>query len=178
LTNEEEDCDAEAEALFGKWAGRVHRYLTSMGCDPGLAEEITTDAFLVASRRCGHVKTLDRPEGYVFEVAKNMRRRRQPGHDARARDLQPDPATAAPRSACDDFTETIAERDAVLRALQQLPPRTREAVVLRHVVGLSVEETANIMKISKGAVKSITSKGRACLRDHFSGPSTGEEGRK
>jgi RNA polymerase sigma factor (sigma-70 family) len=170
----EGDRDAEVEALYGKWAGKVSRFLAGMGCEPWLAEEITVDAFLVARRRWGHVRTLERPEGYVFKVAGNMRKKQQPGHDARARDLRPDPAGAA-AAAGGDFTEAVADRDAVRRALRQLPPRAREAVVLRHVTGLPVAEAAAIMGISEGTVKNLTFQGLAKLRSHLHEAATRSE---
>jgi RNA polymerase sigma factor (sigma-70 family) len=51
----------------------------------------------------------------------------------------------------------------VLLALRALPARQREAVVLRHYLGLNEEETAQVMKISRGTVKSATSRGLSTL---------------
>src|ERR1700741_2884582 len=47
----------------------------------------------------------------------------------------------------------------VLAALRALPARQREAVVLRHYLGLTEEEAAQAMKITRGTVKSATSRG-------------------
>ena len=52
----------------------------------------------------------------------------------------------------------------VVRALQQLSPRERECVVLRHYLDLSEKDTAATLGISIGSVKSYTSKGLAGLR--------------
>jgi RNA polymerase sigma-70 factor (sigma-E family) len=49
-------------------------------------------------------------------------------------------------------------------ALAALPPRQRAAVVLRHFCDLSVQDTAELMSISAGSVKSHTSRGLAALR--------------
>lgn len=49
-------------------------------------------------------------------------------------------------------------------ALQQLPARERQAVVLRHYADLSERETAESMKCSIGTVKSSTSRGLSRLR--------------
>lgn len=49
------------------------------------------------------------------------------------------------------------------RALAALPARKRACVVLRHLVGLSVEETAVTLGISAGSVKSHTHKGLRLL---------------
>lgn len=55
-------------------------------------------------------------------------------------------------------------RTDLVRALQQVPPMQRRAVVLRHWWGLSTAETAHELGISEGAVKSHTS--RALERLH------------
>jgi RNA polymerase sigma-70 factor (sigma-E family) len=52
----------------------------------------------------------------------------------------------------------------VLAALAALPAGMRAAVVLRHWLDLSVEQTAELLNCSEGTVKSQTSKGAARLR--------------
>jgi DNA-binding CsgD family transcriptional regulator len=56
------------------------------------------------------------------------------------------------------------ERAAVVAALQGLTARQREAIVLRYYADLSEAEIAEAMGISRGAVKSHTSRGMAALR--------------
>ncbi len=62
-------------------------------------------------------------------------------------------------------TEADGDRYGLLEALGQLPPGMRAAVVLRHVEGLSTEETADALRCSAGNVKSQTARGLARLRD-------------
>jgi RNA polymerase sigma-70 factor (sigma-E family) len=57
------------------------------------------------------------------------------------------------------------ERSALVDALQELPAMQRKTVVLRHWLGLSVEQTATELAISPGTVKSHTSRGLATLRE-------------
>jgi RNA polymerase sigma-70 factor (sigma-E family) len=56
------------------------------------------------------------------------------------------------------------ERSALLEALLGLPPMQRRTVVLRHWLGLSIEETAAELGISTGTVKSHCSRALAALR--------------
>jgi RNA polymerase sigma-70 factor (sigma-E family) len=57
------------------------------------------------------------------------------------------------------------ERSALFDALQALPVMQRKTVVLRHWLGLSVEEAARELGISTGTVKSHTSRGLAKLQE-------------
>jgi predicted RNA polymerase sigma factor len=59
----QDEYDDEVTALYLKCVGRVLGFLVSMGCDRGLAEEITDDAFLAARRRWERVRIFDEPEG-------------------------------------------------------------------------------------------------------------------
>lgn len=62
----------------------------------------------------------------------------------------------------------VEERDALLEALQSLPEMQRKTVLLRHWLGLSVEETAHDLGINPGTVKSHTSRAVAALREALS----------
>jgi RNA polymerase sigma factor (sigma-70 family) len=55
------------------------------------------------------------------------------------------------------------ERSALVEVLQQLPAMQRKVVVLRHMVDLSVSETASELGISEGTVKSHSSRGLIAL---------------
>ncbi len=56
------------------------------------------------------------------------------------------------------------ERDYVLRALGELPPAFREAVVLREIEGLSYKEIAEVTGTPVGTVMSRLARGRSELR--------------
>ena len=65
--------------------------------------------------------------------------------------------------------------DVVLAALAQLPPGMRAVIVLRHIEGLTVEDTAAALGSSPGNVKSQTARGLDKLRTALT-PSTTEPG--
>jgi RNA polymerase sigma-70 factor (sigma-E family) len=73
-------------------------------------------------------------------------------------------ATSLPDDAHDPM-EHVDRHLAVVRALQALPRRRRQCVVLRYFVDLSVEETAQHLGISAGTVKSQTSRALEQVRD-------------
>jgi RNA polymerase sigma-70 factor (sigma-E family) len=65
------------------------------------------------------------------------------------------------------------DADRVKAALAALPAGMRAAVVLRHWLDLSVEETASLLGCTPGTVKSQTAKGAARLRELLTQASTG-----
>ena len=60
-----------------------------------------------------------------------------------------------------------ADRVALLTALRQLAPPTREAVVLHHLADLSVAEVAATLGVPEGTVKARLTRGRAALARHL-----------
>jgi RNA polymerase sigma-70 factor (sigma-E family) len=71
------------------------------------------------------------------------------------------PERASGRDAADD----LALHDALWTALAGLPKRQRAMVVLRYYEDLSEAETAHVLGVSVGTVKSTTSRALAKLRD-------------
>lgn len=68
-----------------------------------------------------------------------------------------------PEVAVQDTAPTDVEV-ALFRALADLPPRMRAAVLLRHLYEVSVAEAAEALGCSEGTVKSQTARGLAQLR--------------
>ena len=66
-----------------------------------------------------------------------------------------------PDEAAGDDTELSEVREAVMA----LPPKIRTAVVLYYIEGYSVDETAYMMRLPAGTVKSRLHKGRKMLKD-------------
>lgn len=82
-------------------------------------------------------------------------------------------STALPpeRPALDRTFDTGAD-PALLQALAALPSGMRAAVVLRHVEGLTVAETAHALGCTEGTVKSQTARGLDRLRELLTTPLT------
>ena len=63
-----------------------------------------------------------------------------------------------------------ADRMAALdAALARLPERQRQAVVLRHIEGVSNSEIAEVLEISVEAVESLTARGKRALAAALAG---------
>jgi RNA polymerase sigma-70 factor (sigma-E family) len=75
-----------------------------------------------------------------------------------------------PDRSTENVHEPTEQRDLLRRALQELAPRARTAVVLRHYSQLSEAETAAMMSCSVGNVKRLTSDGLRELRKQMTTP--------
>jgi RNA polymerase sigma-70 factor (sigma-E family) len=64
-----------------------------------------------------------------------------------------------------DPIATVDLRDALVRALRELPPRQRAVLVLRYWEQLTQAETAELLGCSEGTVKSAASRGLSRLRE-------------
>jgi RNA polymerase sigma-70 factor (sigma-E family) len=124
--------------------------------DRGDAEDVAQESLARAAARWSRLA--DRPEGWVSRVASNLaidriRRRR--------RSL---PQSTDPSSPVDPH---LGERGDLVAALQRLPRRQRQVVVLRFLADLSESQVAREIGCSVGAVKSHSSRGLAALRRHL-----------
>jgi len=61
----------------------------------------------------------------------------------------------------------LLERSAVMAALHALPPRQREALVLRYYSDMSEAQIASVMGISRGSVKTHTASAMSALGSIF-----------
>jgi RNA polymerase sigma factor (sigma-70 family) len=124
------------------------------------AEDLFHDTFLRCSRRSDLIADSAAFERYLRRSMVNglvdLTRR----EGSRRRWLQRQPRMRA----VPDEQAVVADRDRLVRALRELPPRQRAAVVVRICLDLSEAETAEVLRCSVGNVKSLTSRGLAALR--------------
>ena len=121
------------------------------------AEDLTQAAFVRLYLAWGRVRA-DGAHGYARRVLVNefLGRRR------RGRELPVDvlPDRPAPSAGSPEDRVDLAA------ALRAVPAQQRAVVVLRYWEGLSVEQTAALLRIAPGSVKSQASRGLAVLREH------------
>lgn len=139
---------------------RTARSLTANPCDAeDLLQTALTKTYLAWERIEDH-RALD---GYVRRALVNTRtsqwRRRKVDEFACDELPEPDPLPAP------DPAEQQAVRDAMWRAVLKLPARQRAMVVLRYYEDLSEIQTAEVLGVSVGTVKSAVSRALAKLRE-------------
>ncbi|WP_200208396.1 SigE family RNA polymerase sigma factor [Micromonospora coerulea] len=111
-------------------------------------------------RHWRRVRAMENVDAYVRGMLTNawLDERRRPWRRERSTDDVPDRADA-------EFPEAaLADREDLLVLLSQLPPSRRAVIVLRFWCDFSVDETARVLGISTGTVKSQAARGLESLR--------------
>jgi RNA polymerase sigma-70 factor (sigma-E family) len=142
-------------ALYAEHALGLVRLAVLLVGDRASAEDIVQDAFLGLFRRWERLPDTSAPLAYVRVSVLNgcrtaLRRR------SRARSVVH--FVEPPADSAEAVALLSEEQRAVAGALRRLPERQREALVLRYYLDLSEAEIAAAMGISRGTVKSATSR--------------------
>lgn len=129
--------------------------------DTPTAEEVVQDAFIAMHDGWDRLRDAEKALAYMRQAVVNRSRSVLRHRLVVEKNLQKPPPDMP---SAEHGALTLLERSAVIAALRELPERQREAIVLRYYADLSEAEIAAAMKISRGAVKSHTSRGMTALR--------------
>lgn len=140
-----------------RWADLV-RSAVFMGCSLHQAQDLAQSTLLRCYLSWPKVVRADDRDAYVFKILVNCLRDsyRRPS----SREM---PVAELPDHSVGDPTEHVDVADSVHRALGSLSAANRDAVVLRHLVGLTEQQTALALGVAVGTVKSRTARALAQL---------------
>lgn len=155
---------APFEEFYRAYVDRVYRALVVTLSDPQLAREATDEAMARAWAHWRQVCSLGNPAGWVYRVGLNwatswlrkVRREQALSEDG------PHPPVHPP-----DPGATAAQE-----ALTRLAVPQRAVVVCRILLDLSIAETATLLGVAEGTVKSRLARALATMRDMLREPST------
>ena len=151
------------EEFFRAEHARLFGALCLVSGDRHEAEEIMQDAFLRLWERWDRVSGLDDPPAYLFRTAMNVfrnRYRRALLGLRRTVSLVP----------TEDALATVEDRDVVVRALRDLTPKQRAAVILTGYVGLTSGEAGRALGMRASTVRTIATRARAAIREKAGEP--------
>jgi RNA polymerase sigma-70 factor (sigma-E family) len=168
---------ASVTTLYAEHALGLVRLAVVITGDRAAAEDIVQDAFLGLYRRWDKLPDTTVPLAYLrvsvlngCRTALRRRSRLRFWPEAGAGNGPDEVAPAAGFGALAGLAESAEasvllseEQRTVAAALRKLPRRQREAVVLRYYLDLSEAETAQVMGIALGTVKSATHRGLAAV---------------
>jgi RNA polymerase sigma-70 factor, ECF subfamily len=135
---------------------RVVHHVYAMTGDLTEAQDCVQEAYARAWQRWSRVGSLDDPEAWVRTVARRVAVSRWRRTRTAARHLLVHGREQTAPAPSDDHRVLVD-------ALRRISPAQRHAIVLHHLVGLSVEEVAAQTQTPTGTVKARLHRGRAAL---------------
>lgn len=159
------------EELFYRHHRQLYRLAMMTSRNPDDAADALQDAMLSAHRTAGAFRHDAAVGSWLYRIVVNAcldRLRRNKNH----------PTTALLDDVCHigDPTQRVDTAIVVERALMRLPVEQRAAVVAVDMQGYSVAETARMLGVAEGTVKSRCSRARAKLAETLEGLSVTEGG--
>ncbi len=151
--------------LIEPFRPELHRYCVRLTGEVWSAEDLCQETLLRGFGAIGRgdlhgePARLRNPRAYLFRTATNLwiDHVRHVGHEALA---EPDPPAALPDA------ETLAHlRDVGEALFAGSAPQERAAIVLKEAFDFSIEEIAELISTTPGAVKSALHRGRTKFRD-------------
>jgi RNA polymerase sigma-70 factor, ECF subfamily len=161
---------AQLERLITELRPKLHRYCARMTGSVIDGEDVMQEALIKAVEAFPRESNIDRPQAWLFRIAHNeainfVRRRARQELSNAEEDL--DMADPAPTP-----EEQLASESSI-QTFARLPSLQRSAVILKDVLGYSIEETGDIIASSVPAVKAALHRGRARLRELAGEPDDG-----
>jgi RNA polymerase sigma factor (sigma-70 family) len=142
---------------------RLHRYCARMTGSAINGEDVLQDTLVKALHARAEGVAVDNLEGWLFRIA----------HNTSLDFLREKSRTTIVPLTDEIEAAAIPEADMVAISFQtflRLPELQRCAVILKDVLGHSVDEIANIAECSQAAAKSALQRGRAALRQFSQAP--------
>jgi len=158
---------ARFESLAGRFYAGVYNYLCWISRDRGLAEDLTQETFMRIWQHPPELRNQRALKAWVFRVARNeyLQQRRRAGLDTVTFEecgeaVQVDSGSPSPQQSLERKDLCRAVRDAV----EKLPDECREAIVLHNLEHLSLAQTAEVLGVPIGTVKSRRARAFSTLR--------------
>ena len=159
---------SDVVSLFRSQYWPMVRLATLLVDDVESAEDVVQEAYLSLHRRRHALRDPDKTVDYLRSAVLNLARsnlRRRFATRRRQRELERLELTRPTGLPSAEHAALVSERQRELAgALQRLPARQREVIVLRYYADLSDGEIARALNISTGSVKQHMSRGTRTLR--------------
>jgi len=162
------DGDAQAfEAIFRQWYEAVVRSANRVLRDVGVAEELSQDVFLELWRRRDALAPDSSVAGYLMQAVRNRALNHLRHLAVQRKSAVFVEALSEPAEQADALAQATELEQALVRAIAELPPRTREVFVMSRERGMRYSEIAEALGVSVKAVEANMSRALRILRDQL-----------
>lgn len=157
----------ELADLYVRHVPAANRLAFLLTGDRSQSEDLVHDAFVRCVGRFGHLRAHEAFDAYLRRTIVNL-------HTSRLRRVRVERAYLSKEDGRGTHALTsglpdIAGREDMWRRLRTLPPRQQAVLVLRYYEDLSERETADALRCSVAAVKSLTARATSALREGIRG---------
>lgn len=143
--------EAALGTLYGRYVEAIYRFVLAQVRDREDAEDLTAESFARMIQGLGGFRHEASFKNWLYQIARNaVRNHRRAAGYRRTVALSP---SLHDVEVSDAPADGVEEDAVVVALLQPLPPRYRQVLELRFLVGLSIEETAKRMEISESNAK-------------------------
>ena len=163
-TDETRDRQAALERLMAQYGTALLRMCCLYLRDYSLAEDAVQETFLKAYARLDSFRGDCSEQTWLMKIAINTCRDMLRSAWMRHHDRYADLSKLPERAYCPEPPD-----DTIVQAVSALPPRLREAVLLRYWQGLTIAETAQALRLSPEAIKKRLRRANARLRAELEG---------
>jgi RNA polymerase sigma-70 factor (ECF subfamily) len=169
------------EMLVDTYGDRVYRLTYRITGSNEDAEEATQDALWTAARKIGSFKGESQFGSWLYRIAANaayqkLRSRKGKGREIALDDVLPALDADMHFEPMDDWTPRVDDnaltgelREELEKAIEELPPDYRTALVMHDVQGMPNPDIAETLGISLPAVKSRVHRSRLFVRKKLAG---------
>ncbi|MCF6280648.1 MAG: sigma-70 family RNA polymerase sigma factor [Candidatus Polarisedimenticolaceae bacterium] len=150
------------EQLVNQWSTDLYRFAYWLSKEKGMAEDLVQETFLRAWKSIEQLQDPAKAKSWLFTI---LRREHARKFERKVIPINPDhaPETVAGKSSDDTSTEAFVLR----QALEELAEEYREPLLLQVIGGYSMDEIADQLGLSKGAVMTRLFRARNKLRSHL-----------
>jgi RNA polymerase sigma-70 factor (ECF subfamily) len=143
------------QAAFAEIATQSYGRLTSLAFgilrDRQLAEDATQHAMLTAWRKLPTLREPEKFDAWAYRLVVNACR----SETRRTKRWMPNVTLdQAPEPTAPDHVDGVADRELLDRGFRQLSLDQRAVLVLRHLIGMPLEEVAETLEIPSGTARS------------------------
>jgi RNA polymerase sigma-70 factor, ECF subfamily len=167
---------AAFEALYAVLAPRMRGYLLALCRDAVLADDLVQDTFMQLHRSRRTYEPGRPVTPWAFAIARHVFLMHRRSTFRRVRFEGTLAAEAARSDYVADGSRAFIDREAVQRALSDVPADQREAVVMHHLEGWSFAEIAARLGIRVNAAKTRAFRGMRKLKQQLGVPMPGRTG--
>lgn len=171
------------DKLFSEYSSYIYNYALKLSCDPNIAEDISQETFLKAWKKRDQLKKQESVKYWLRKICLNsflMKLRKENGRISLSYDeledlkregrvLQISSLSPSPEDEIivDEAIKEI-QNGCFLAMVRRLTPNQRITFSLIDMFGLSMDEVAELLGLSKSAIKALLHRARMNLDDFFS----------